>query len=100
MNSPTQQEAALAFTGPQTIAGVEDARKRLLLFLEQPAAGLRIDCHGVDDCDLAFVQVLIATQRSATTRGIGLRLIGSPALTAACTAAGVELAELAGSKGD
>jgi anti-anti-sigma regulatory factor len=69
----------LRFEGAVTIQAVADAKARLS---EALAAGgdLSVDCSAVDDVDVTFLQVLIATHRSAALRGFGFRLDPPPSL--------------------
>lgn len=94
------QTAVIAFSGAQTIAGAEEARKRLLDALERKPAHLNIDCHDVEECDMTFVQILMAAKRSCVAGESSLHLVGSAALAAACTAAGIDVAFLVASKGE
>lgn len=95
-----EQTAVIAFSGAQTIARAEEARKLLLDAMERKPAQLNIDCHDVDECDLTFVQILMAARRSCVTGQRSLHLVGSPALAAACAAAGIDVAFLVASKGE
>lgn len=93
------QTVVVEFTGSQTIARAEEARQRLLEALSK-GAGLTIDCHGMEECDLTFLQILMATRQSCIADNRSLNLVGSPALAAACLAAGVDMAVLVTSKGE
>jgi anti-anti-sigma regulatory factor len=95
-----QQPTVIVFTGAQTIAKAEEARKRLLDALTAKPTRLSIDCHDVEECDLTFVQILMAAKRSCKDGNCGLHLVGSPAVAAACASAGIDVANMVASKGD
>ena len=67
----------LRFEGASTIQSAVEAQARLS---EALAGGgdVSVDCSAVDEADIAFLQLLIAAHRSATMRGISLRLTPRP----------------------
>ena len=82
----------LRFEGGATIRSAAEAQ---LLLREALAAGgdVEVDCAGVDEADITFLQLLIAAHRSAVQRGIALRLAPppSPELLAVVERAGVAM---------
>lgn len=64
----------VAFTGPATIVGATEARARLLDALES-GRDIAVDCSGVTEADLSFVQVLLAARRSAQSRRRHLTMV-------------------------
>lgn len=80
----------LQFTGSATLRIADDVADRVR---DAFRAGDRVvvDCGGLEDVDLSFIQILIAAHKSALVAGKSLSL-GAPAagcLLAALTAAGI-----------
>lgn len=67
----------LAFTGSATIVSGHDAHTRLLQALET-GRDVAVDCSGITETDLSFVQLLLAARRSAQARRQRL-VLSSPA---------------------
>ncbi len=65
----------IGFEGAQTIAQAEAAQVRLRAAVAS-GASLDIDLAAVTEADLAFVQLLVATRKSAAASGQGLRWRG------------------------
>ncbi len=61
------------FSGSQTIANAEDVLKQLAMSISEPGDTV-IDCGGLTDVDLSFVQLLLSARRSARGRAKVLRL--------------------------
>lgn len=51
--------------GPATLREVEDIHRQWLAVLEEDWQVLRLDCTGVTEADLGFLQLLLAFSRSA-----------------------------------
>ncbi len=83
---------SIRFEGSATIQSAAETQARLG---EALAGGgdVAVDCAGVDEADITFLQLLIAAHRGATRRGIALRLAPppSPQLLAVIERAGVAL---------
>lgn len=80
----------LGFSGSATLRKADDIADRLK---EALSAGdhIEIDCDGLEEVDVSFIQILIATRKSALASGKELTLT-APAqgcLLAALTAAGI-----------
>jgi anti-anti-sigma regulatory factor len=65
----------VAFRGAMTIRTVEKARGDLLGLLgDGGCAEIVLDCSGVEEADVAFVQLLLAARCGAAAMGKDLRL--------------------------
>lgn len=82
--------AATIFDGPQTIANVEAALDRLREAMAGDEA-ISISLDGVTEADLAFAQVLLACQKSATAAKRQLQWLGmnNPVITEMLARAGI-----------
>ncbi len=67
------ESGTLTFTGNATIERGADLRKALLLALER-FTELTLDLEQIEEADLAFLQLLFATHRSAAERNIDLTI--------------------------
>ncbi len=87
----------ISFAGEQTIRTVSEAAERLRAAL---AAGTAVEicCAGITDVDLSFLQVVLATRKSAERDGRAVMLAASAqgALLACLQAGGLLPEELEG----
>lgn len=67
------ETAVIACSGPMTLAVLEETRDRLRDLLNA-AKRIEVDCSGVTDASVCFVQLLLAAGASAAGRGIDLRI--------------------------
>ncbi len=83
----------LAFAGALTLRGIDAARARLRAALGD-ARHVVIDCAGVDEADVSFIQLLLAARVSTRASGGTVRLAAPPAgaLLDALTRAGFSVA--------
>lgn len=85
----------IAFSGPATLREADDVAERLKDAL---LAGDRveIDCGGLSDVDLSFVQIVIAARKSAVVSGkeVALCVPASGRLARVLVEAGVGSAEM------
>jgi len=81
---------SLSFQGAQSLATVEEARRRLLAALAA-ADRLEIDLAEVGEVDLAFLQLIVATGISARARGktVFWRAAGNATVAVAMRRAGL-----------
>jgi anti-anti-sigma regulatory factor len=84
----TQDETGvrLTLTGALEIGGTEQLRRALLDALAAKAA-LTIDLSGLEACDAAVLQVLIAARKTAAAAGRELRITALPPAAAEMSAA-------------
>jgi anti-anti-sigma regulatory factor len=71
------ETSVLTFSGPATIASCHDIHARLLAALEADG-DVAVECSGISEMDISFVQMLLAARRSAEARRKRLTL-ASPA---------------------
>ena len=92
---------ALAFSGAATVRTVETLRSALLAAMREHAA-VELDCSGIDEVDVSFIQLLLAARRSAASRGQALALAhpASGALHDALTRGGFLVALDGAASGD
>ncbi len=91
---PPDHTAVVALEGALTVNYAEEQRIRLLAALEA-APTLVVDLVAVTAADVFGLQLLVAGQRSARSRGKILEVIhASDAVRAACEATGIEPAAL------
>lgn len=63
----------LSFSGSRTIVNADDARVSLIDAISS-GRDVVIDCDGVVEVDLSFIQLLLSARRSARARATPLRL--------------------------
>lgn len=63
----------VSFDGEQTVRTVGDAARRLRAALAEGGA-VEIDCSGIAEADLCFVQLLLAARKTARRSGQALTL--------------------------
>lgn len=68
---------AIRLPAAATLACISEWHLRLLSGLSN-GDGLVLDGSGVEDVDTAFLQLLVAAQRNAASRGVGFRLAPRP----------------------
>ncbi len=81
---------SLRFEGSATIQSAAEAKARLCAALAE-GGDVAVDCSGVDEVDVTFLQVLVAAHCAAARRGSFLRLLPSAPVLAAIGRAGVTL---------
>jgi anti-anti-sigma regulatory factor len=77
MTHPTADHV-LALKGAQGVREAPQTRADVLAALAEPGDVL-LDCDGVTDVGLSFIQIILAAQRSAGLRGKRLALAAPPA---------------------
>jgi hypothetical protein len=84
-----------SFGGPQTIANIEESCVSIRATLAESGA-VELDLTAVTEVDLAFVQLLVATRKSAATVGKALRwhVAADGPIAAVLARAGLESASL------
>jgi two-component system chemotaxis sensor kinase CheA len=73
----TTADRVLALQGLQGVREAAHTAAEVLAALAEPG-GLLLDCAGVTEADLSFVQVILAAHRSAGARGKRLALAAAP----------------------
>jgi anti-anti-sigma regulatory factor len=76
--SLTTADRVLALAGAQGVRESAQTMAGVLAALAEPG-DLLIDCAGVSEADLSFVQIILAAHRSASARGKRLALAATPA---------------------
>lgn len=85
-----QPTIVVGFTGAATLRAAHDIADRLRAALAA-GGGVELDCEGLEEVDLTFVQLVVAARKSAEAEGKRL-VLGAPArgpLLAALEAAGI-----------
>jgi anti-anti-sigma regulatory factor len=72
-NSLEQHSGALVLDAVQNLRTIENTRELLLQNIGKNAR-LFIDCSGVEEADIAIVQLLISARKTAAQLGTDLRL--------------------------
>ncbi len=70
-------DRVLALNGAQTVREAAQTRDQILAALADPA-DLALDCAGVIEADLSFIQIILAAHRSAGLHGKQLALAAPP----------------------
>jgi phospholipid transport system transporter-binding protein len=88
------QATTLTMPAECDLRSVQALRSEILAALDG-GLGLTLDCGGVQRVDMAFVQLLLSTRRSAARRGVTVALTNRTAsLDAASRRAGLEPSNL------
>ena len=93
------QENRIRLTGEITIRNAAELRRRFTDALDRKA-DLVADLSTVESCDAAGLQLICSSRKTATARGLRLRIESlSPAIEAAARGIGLPLVELTGQEG-
>jgi two-component system chemotaxis sensor kinase CheA len=76
MTNPTA-DRVLALTGAMSVREAAQTKADVLAALAEPG-DLLLDCAGVTQADLSFIQIILAAHRSARALGKRLALAASP----------------------
>lgn len=89
--------APLVFSGTQTVRNTDEAVEKLKE-LVQRGGPVVIDCSGVEEADISFVQLLLSARRTATELGRSMHLTAPAggALLACLLSAGLLAEQRAG----
>lgn len=92
-NKVNDEIGRLVFDGVATVRTIEDLHSKLLEMMQQHAI-IEIDCAGVSEVDLSFIQLLLSARKSARENGksFGLAHPASGALHDALTSGGFMVA--------
>lgn len=89
----TSDGLQLVFNGRQTLAEAEQTRESVMAALSMDdVRTILLDCTSIDELDISFLQLLLATRKTGQARGIAVSLTAPAADTLADTLARAGLA--------